>query len=179
MWQAFRSSPWFYRTIYVGVAGVLLFWRLLPTGGMADTWPGPDLLLCLTLVWVIRRPDHLPAGFLAVVFLAEDLILYRPPGLWTAIVLVATEFLRSRSALTRELNFVFEWFLVALVMVAMAMAYRMAFAVALLPQPALGFALIQVVWSVLFYPLVVAATAVTLDLKKPAMGEVDSYGRRL
>jgi rod shape-determining protein MreD len=179
MWQTFRSGPWFYRTIFAAIAAVIIFWRLLPTSGMVDTWPGPDLLVCLTLVWLIRRPDHLPAGFLAVVFLVEDLLLYRPPGLWTALVLVATEFLRSRSALTRELNFVFEWFLVAIVMVAMALAYRLALSVTLLPQPGLGFALIQVVWSVLAYPLVAAATAITLDLKKPAMGEVDSYGRRL
>ncbi len=179
MWQTFRAGPWFYRLIFVGIAALTLFWRLLPTGGMANTWPGPDLLLGLTLCWVIRRPDHLPAGLLAAVFLVEDLLLFRPPGLWTAIVLAATEFLRSRAALTRELNFVFEWFLVAIVMVAMALAYRLAFTVTLLPQPALGFALIQTLWSVLSYPLVVAATAMTLNLKKPSPGEVDSYGRRL
>lgn len=179
MWQAWRDGPWFYRTVFVAVALVILFWRLLPTGGMTDTWPGPDLLLCLTLVWVIRRPDYLPVWLIGLIFLAEDLLLFRPPGLWTALALVATEFLRSRAALTRELNFVVEWLLVAGLMVAMLLTYRLAFTVVLLPQPALGFALIQTVWSVAFYPVVVAATAMTLDLRKPATGEVDSYGRRL
>ena len=35
--------------------------------------------------------------------LVEDLILMRPPGLWTALVVMASEFIRSRVALTREL----------------------------------------------------------------------------
>jgi rod shape-determining protein MreD len=179
MWQTFRHGPWFYRTIFVGVALLLLVVRLLPLGFDAGHWPGPDLLMCLTLVWVMRRPDHLPALLIAVVFLVEDLMLMRPPGLWTALVLIATEFLRSRAALTRELNFVVEWLLVALIMVAMLLAYRLTFAIALMPQPPFGFAMIQVMWSVLCYPVVVAVTAATLDLKKPATGEVDNYGRRL
>jgi hypothetical protein len=45
--------------------------------------------------------------------LVEDLVLLRPPGLWTALVVLATEFMRSRAALTRELNFVVEWLLVS------------------------------------------------------------------
>lgn len=177
--EALRSTLWFYRVMFVIIAIVLLFFRLLPLGSVAGSWPGPDLLVCLTLVWVMRRPDYLPAGLIAAVFLAEDLILFRPPGLWTAIMLLATEFLRARAALTRELNFVVEWMLVAGLMVAMMLAYRLMFTVSLLPQPGFGFALVQTIWSVLCYPLVVMASTLALDLRKPAMGEVDSYGRRL
>ena len=54
-----------------------------------------------------------------------------------------------------------------------------AFSLAFLPQPGFGFALLQVLWSILCYPLVVAASRFTFDLRKPAMGEVDAYGRRL
>jgi rod shape-determining protein MreD len=92
---------------------------------------------------------------------------------------MATEFLRSRAALTRELNFTVEWLLAAGLMLALLMVYRVVFAVALMPQPAFGFALMQTIWSILCYPLVVALSAVFLDLRKPATGEVDSYGRRL
>jgi rod shape-determining protein MreD len=177
--ETLRATVWFYRVIFVVAALILLFFRLLPLGTLAGHWPGPDLLVCLTLVWVMRRPDYLPVLLIAIVFLAEDLILLRPPGLWTAIMLLATEFLRGRAALTRELNFVVEWMLVAGLMVAMLLAYRLIFAMALLPQPGFGFALVQTIWSVLCYPLVVMASTLALDLRKPAMGEVDSYGRRL
>ena len=87
--------------------------------------------------------------------LLEDMILMRPPGLWTAIVLIASEFVRVRVALTRELNFGVEWLLVAGLMLAMLVIYRLAFAMVMVPQAGFGFAMLQVVWSVIFYPLVV------------------------
>jgi rod shape-determining protein MreD len=178
--EGLRSGVLIYRAAFVGIALVLLFLRLLPLGsGGAGSWPGPDILLCLIFAWVMRRPDYMPAFLIAAVVLVEDLVLMRPPGLWTAVVVLAAEFLRARVALTRELGFATEWLLVAGLMVAMLLAYRLVFAVVFLPQPPFGFALVQVLWSILCYPAVVLASRVALDLRKPAMGEVDSYGRRL
>ena len=114
-----------------------------------------------------------------MVVLTEDFLLMRPLGLWTGLVIVGTEFIRSRVGLTRELSFPAEWALVAAVMLGLLLAYRLAFVVSFMPQPALGFALLQTVWSILCYPLVVAASRFAFDLRKPAMGEVDAYGRRL
>ena len=179
MVEGIRSSVWLYRAIFLGLAAVLLFLKLLPLGSLAGDWPGPDLLLCLIFAWVVRRPDFLPVPLIAFVVLLEDLLLMRPPGLWTALVLLATEFIRSRAALTRELAFVTEWLLVGGVMFALLIAYRLAFAIAFVPQPGFGFALLQTLWSVLCYPVVVAAARFAFDLRKPATGEVDAYGRRL
>lgn len=179
MVESLRSSVWLYRAIFLGLAAALLFLKLLPLGSLAGDWPGPDLLLCLIFAWVVRRPDFLPVPLIAFVVLLEDLLLMRPPGLWTALVLLATEFIRSRAALTRELAFVTEWLLVGGVMFALLVAYRLAFAIAFVPQPGFGFALLQTLWSVLCYPLVVAASRFAFDLRKPATGEVDAYGRRL
>jgi rod shape-determining protein MreD len=199
MWRTLRNSVWYYRTLFVALALILLFFRLLPLGSGDGSfpwstlpnwifggfgleprpWPGPDALMCLTIAWVMRRPDYLPALLIAMVFLVEDMILLRPPGLWAALILMATEFLRSRAALTRELNFTVEWLLAAGLMLALLMVYRLVFAIALMPQPGFGFALMQTIWSILCYPLVVALSAVFFDLRKPATGEVDSYGRRL
>ena len=179
MVDGIRSSLWLYRAIFIGLAAALLFLKLRPLGSLAGDWPGPDLLLCLIFAWVVRRPDFLPAPLIAAIVLLEDLLLLRPPGLWTALVLLATEFIRSRAALTRELAFLTEWLLVAGVMVALLISYRLAFSVSFLPQPGFGFALLQTLWSVLCYPLVVAASRFAFDLRKPATGEVDAYGRRL
>ena len=174
-----RADPWGYRALFLGLALFILFVRLLPMGSEPGDLPGPDLLLCMMLAWMMRRPDFLPVGLIVAVTLAEDLILLRPPGLWTALVVLATEFLRSRNALTRELNFVVEWLLASGLMVAMMLAYRLAFAVALLPQVPFGFAVVQVIWSILVYPVVVGLSRLAFDLRKPATGEVDDYGRRL
>ncbi|WP_225027620.1 rod shape-determining protein MreD [Xinfangfangia pollutisoli] len=176
---ALRADPWGYRALFLGLALFLLFVRLLPLGNTAGAFPGPDLLLCLSLAWMMRRPDFLPVWLLVAVFLTEDLILMRPPGLWCALVVLATEFLRARTALTRELNFLVEWLLAAGLMVAMLVAYRLVFLVTMLPQPPFGFAVVQVVWSVLAYPVVVGLSRLAFDLKKPATGEIDPQGRRL
>ena len=173
------STLWLYRGLFVALSLVLLFLRLLPLGSLAGKWPGPDILLCLIFAWTMRRPDYLPLALIAVVVLVEDLILMRPPGLWTGLVILASEFVRSRAALTRELNFGVEWLLVAGLMIGLLLAYRLIFAMVLLPQPAFGFAVVQTLWSILCYPAVVAVTRFALDLRKPAMGEVDGYGRRM
>lgn len=170
---------WLYRGIFVGLALFMLFVRLLPLGTTPGRLPGPDVLLCVMLAWVMRRPDYLPVMMIALVVFLEDIMLMRPLGLWTALVVLATEFLRSRAALTRELSFAVEWMLIAGLMIGLLLAYRLFFAVAFVPQPAFGFALTQTLWSILCYPVVVMASRLILDLRKPAMGELDDRGRRL
>ncbi len=179
MGEGFFNTVLGHRVLFVLLAVALLFLRLLPIGGFTGQWPGPDLLLCLICAWTMRRPDYLPVGLVAGVVLLEDLMLMRPPGLWTALVVLAAEFIRSRVALTRELTFAVEWLLVAGIMVSLFLANRTVLAIAFLPQVGFGFAMVQVIWSIVCYPVVVALSRVALDLRKPAMGEVDAYGRRL
>jgi rod shape-determining protein MreD len=179
MAEFWRQEHWIFRSLFLALAVFLLFIRLLPLSSAPGTLPGPDILLCLILAWVVRRPDFLPMPLILVVILAEDLILMRPPGLWTAIVILGTEFLRNRAALTRELNLLAEWMLISGVMLGMMLAYRLVLGLAFVPQPAFGFAVVQVLWSMALYPLVVALSRLTLDLRKPATGEVDNFGRRL
>jgi len=171
------SSVWQHRLLFLTVAAFLLFIRLLPLTTDAGHLPGPNLLLCLIFAWTVRRPDYLPVVMIAAVVLLEDMLLMRPPGLWTGLVILASEFIRSRVALTRELNFGVEWLLVAGLMLALFVAYRMVLVVAFLPQPNLGFSLVQTLWSILAYPVVVAVSRYGLDLHKPATGELDAYGR--
>jgi rod shape-determining protein MreD len=179
MAEIWRQEHWIFRGLFLAFALFLLFVRLLPLGHEPGSLPGPDLLLCLILAWMVRRPDFLPVPLILIVILAEDLILMRPPGLWTAIVIVATEFLRGRVALTRELNFLVEWLLVSGLMLGMMLAYRLVLGVAFVPQPAFGFAVVQVLWSIALYPLVVFLSRLILDLRKPATGEIDDFGRKL
>ena len=186
---------WAHRILFVVLALVFMFFRLLPLGEVIDpcgpedtgcrlvAWfshmPGPDLLLCIIFAWTMRRPDYLPVLLIAAVVLLEDLIVLRPPGLWTGLVVLVSEIIRSRVALTRELNYGVEWLLVSAMMVVLLIVYRLAFGLVLLPQPPFGFAMVQIVWSILCYPVVVFLSRVVLDLYKPGMGEVDAHGRRL
>ena len=101
-----------YQAAFVGLAALVLFVRALPLSAVPAVIPAPDLLLCLAIAWVLRRPDFIPVVVIVAVFLMEDILSMRPPGLWTLIVLFGTEFLRSRATLTRDLPFLLEWAMV-------------------------------------------------------------------
>ncbi len=174
-----RMDPWGYRLLFLFVACLFLFIRLLPLRDVVGGFPGPDLILCLIFAWMMRRPDFLPVWLIASVLLAEDLLLLRPPGLWTALVVLATEFLRARHALTRELNFAVEWLLASGLMIAMLLAQRLILTLTLVELPPFGFAVVQVMWSIIAYPAIVGLSRLAFDLRKPATGEVDDFGRRL
>jgi len=177
--EVWWRAPWAYRGLFLGLALLILFFRLLPLGQTPGSLPGPDLLLCLIMAWMVRRPEFLPMPIIVIVILVEDLFLLRPPGLWTALMVVATEFLRTRVALTRELNFPVEWMLISGIMLAMMLAYRLTLAVTFVPQPGFGVVLVQTLWSIGIYPVVVLMSQFVLNLRKPAMGEVDKAGKRL
>jgi rod shape-determining protein MreD len=179
MAEAVERRIWAYRGLFVALALIALFVKLLPLGGLPGGLPWPDFLLCLTLAWVLRRPEYLPALVIAAVYLLADFLLMRPPGLWALLVLLGTEFLRSRSTLTRELGFVMEWMMVAGVLAAMVLGMRLVLAASMVPQPPLDMMLAQLTLTILAYPLVVMFSSYILNVHKPATGEVDAMGRRL
>lgn len=174
-----RDDRWLRRGLFVLVAGAILFVRLVPVQAEPGRLPAPDLLFCLACAWVLRRPDYLPPLLIAAVFLLEDMLTLRPPGLWALAVLLGTEFLRGRAVLLREVTFPLEWAIVAGVMAAAFLFNRIVLAVAFVPQPALSDALLHLLTTVLAYPLAVLASHHLLGVRKPATGEVDALGRRL
>ncbi|MCC5971863.1 MAG: rod shape-determining protein MreD [Pararhodobacter sp.] len=177
--DALRFETLAFLALYLLIVGSSLFFRLLPLDLTGTGWPGPDLLLCLTMGWLLRRPVHLPAPVIGVVFLVEDLITLRPPGLWALLVLGGTEFLRRRQSVVREINLGLEWAMVAGVMVAMTLANRLVLAIVMVPQPALDLSLLKLAFTVAAYPVVVLVLHFVLRVRKPATGEVDELGRKL
>jgi rod shape-determining protein MreD len=187
--------------LFVALAGAVTLYRLLPVqdysggvelgaGAVTDLvvpdgflnfaiWPAPDLLLCLTLAWVVRRPDLLPAPVIAAYFLCEDLLLLRPPGAWAFVVLMGTEFLRRRTPLLRGAGFWLEYALVTGLMGAMFVAYRALLAIVMVPQAPLDLSFVQLVGTVVVYPVIVALVHFVLNLRKPATGELDGMGQKL
>ncbi|MDP1668646.1 rod shape-determining protein MreD [Phaeovulum sp.] len=169
----------FHRTLFLGLALGVLFLRLLPLSSGTSGWPGPDITLAITLAWLLRRPEYVPAMLIVAVMLIEDLMFQRPPGLWALIVLGGTEFLRAREASLRDLSFLLEWLTVGVLLLAMVLANRMVLAVLMVPQPALGLSLLHFLATIAVYPLVVIASYIAVGLRRAAPGEVDAFGRRL
>lgn len=152
---------------------ILLFIRLLPLNAGFTGWPGPDLALCLVLAWVLRRPDRLPALVIAVLFLFEDVMLMRPLGLWTAVVLAGTEAARLREGSWREQSFMVEWLRVSILIGLMMLGYRIAQVLFLLPVPALGQVILQFIATVAAYPLVVLAARWLVGLRRISPADAD------
>jgi rod shape-determining protein MreD len=167
-----------YRALLLGLLAVVMIAKLMPLHPGPGTFPAPDLLLLITIAWVLRRQDYVPVVVVALVFLLADFLFLRPPGLGAAIVVVATEFLRTREPGWRDIPFLLEWAIVAGVLTAMTLAYSAALAVFFVDQPGLGRTLLHLAITIAAYPLVVLLTARALGLKKAAPGEVDQLGHR-
>lgn len=164
--------------LYIALAAVLVAARLMPMSTGALSFPGPDLVLALTLAWVLRRPDQVPVLLIALVALAEDVLLMGAPGLGAALMVLGTEFVRARESSWRDLPFLAEWALVGIVMAGMMLAGRAVMAVTFNAQPALGQSVLQLLATLAAYPLIVVAGRTILGMRRAATGEVDQYGRR-
>lgn len=174
-----QPRNWAGRAIFVGLACVLIFVQLLPLQTHPSDWAGPDLLLCMTLVWVTRRPDHVPLLLVAGLFFLLDLLLQRPPGLMAALVLILTEFLRARTGSFRSLAFGLEWGTVAIGIVAVTLANRFVLMLVMLPQAPMGLTLSQMILTILAYPVVTTLAYAALGIRRATAGEFTTFGGRV
>ncbi len=172
------SRLWTMRIAFALLVLTILFFHLLPlqtaTGGLI--WP--DLVLCFALAWSVRRPDYVPAVLLALTFLLCDLLLQRPPGLWAVLALIACEQIKVQGRGLRDATLLAEVVSVAIWIVGVALAYRLILAILLVDAPPLGPMLIQVIATVLAYPMVVAVTHGVLGVRKAAPDATGGTGLR-
>ena len=169
---------WSYRLLYLALSGLLIFLYLLPLQIAPPQWAAPDLLVCLALAWVIRRPEYVPALSIAAVFLMADLFFHRPPGLFAALCVLGGEYLRARAPFMRDFSFVMEWLFVSAVIFAIMLAYRVVLIVTVVEPPTLWLAALQFAATVLSYPLVVGLTRFGLGLRRATVRTNDRRGQR-
>ena len=115
------NRPWTGRLTFVLLFSMLVVASILPLDTRPPSWVGPDIMLALTLVWVVRRPDLVPLPIIAVLWFLTDLLLQHPPGLMTALVVLLTEALRSRNATLRSMPFLIEWLSVSAGIIAITL----------------------------------------------------------
>lgn len=151
--------------LFLAMALVVTLTEIMPRHIGAGTWPGPQLILVFAMVWVLRRPDYLPVWMIAGVGLTTDLILMRPPGLWAALMVIATEFLRSRSSNAREWPLALECAIATALMVLMMLCNRAVLGLFLVPQAGLGLDIQQLISSAIAYPFAVALSVYVLRLR--------------
>ncbi|MCV3271437.1 rod shape-determining protein MreD [Roseobacter sinensis] len=174
-----QTRLWTMRLGFALLVCVILFFHLLPLETTPRRWVGPDLLLAFACAWSLRRPEYVPVLALAGLFLLADLLLQRPPGLWAMVALLGCESLKRRARGLRDTGFASEWLRVAIVMVSVAIFYRALLIITLVDLPPFGLTIFETVMTILFYPLVVAATHGLMRVRKATPGDLDSTGARL
>lgn len=172
------SHIWVMRIWYLVLATVIIFFHLIPLETAPRRWAPPDLLIALTFAWVLRRPDYVPALSVAAVMLMADLLFQRPPGLMALLVVLGCEFLKNRSGTLGETNFVLEWFNVCVVIAAITILDRLALALTLVDRAPLSLHIIQMVLTMVAYPLVALLTQTILGVRKLSPGNTKVLGTR-
>lgn len=178
MAETLLPQRWVMRLLYLAVVAFLVFLHLLPLGHLPPKFAGPDLVMALTFSWAVRRPEFVPILLVALVALALDLLLQRPPGLWAALMVMGTEALRQRSSAMCNLSFIAEWGTVAGIMLAVTLAYRAVLTVLMVQQAALGLSLMQLVSTLLVYPAVVLVSHVVFRVRKRMAHDLEAGGQR-
>ncbi|MEL7300571.1 MAG: rod shape-determining protein MreD [Pseudomonadota bacterium] len=183
--QAVSTAPvsgghlWLMRAAFVAVSLLILVVQLLPLGLAPIGWVGPDLLFALALVWVARRPAYAPVGLVALVFFIADLLLQRPPGLWAATALLATEALRARSHDLRDMIFAAEWGIVTVILGVFTVCFLALWMLLVPYEISVPLFVLQMLLTLLAYPLMTGISVAVFGVTKAQPGQTDSLGRKL
>jgi len=167
------SGHWAMRALFVVLCGCVMFVQILPVSHWPPKVAGPDILVAMTFAWAVRRPDYVPLLLVALVALFADLLLQRPPSLWAALMVVGTETLRRRSPALRDLSFVAEWISVAGTIIFITVANRLILAVMMVDQAPLGLTVMQLLATLLAYPLVAFVSHAIFGVRKRRVRDMD------
>ena len=168
---------WGMRMLFVLTALVILFFHLLPLNPAPSNWAGPDVLVAMVFAWAVRRPDYVPILLVAAVMLLADMLLQRPPGLWSVLVVCAAEWLKSRERRQRETTFVLEWLTFGGTLIVITILYRAVMMILILAPGTLTLSLVQVVLTIAVYPVVVGVSYFLFGVRRSAPGDMDRLGR--
>lgn len=168
---------WGRRALYAAVMVLMILTGLIPNLRATTPWPGPDLMLALTLCWLLRKPAQVPTLLIGAVFLLADFLEQQPLGVHTAMVVAVTEFVRSRGVRPSELTLLTDWAVAAFAIAAVMVGERIVLTATLVPTVGPGMVTLRLLATVLAYPLVVWAARVLLRVQPPRPGDRIGMGR--
>ena len=141
------------RLSYFVLVLLVVMFETLPFSTSPTYFIGPDLALLITLTWIMHRPDVMAPALVALTLLLVDLVLQRPPGLWSLIVLSTGMFLRVRADGLVEGIFLLEWAMASSIIATCYLVYHFALLVTFLPTNDISVVLLQALLTVACYPL--------------------------
>jgi len=175
-------SPWQFwlrRAGFIAIGALFMLQALIPLDLTANRLPGPDVLYCLTMAYLIRRPEFVPLWSIIFVFFLRDVLTMAPLGIWTLLIIASTELVRANLQAFREYFFGIEWLWVAVIFGAMLLAQQLILALTLSASPTFVDLLLQFLFTTGIYPVIVAFMKYGFRIDKPAAGKTDARGHRL
>ncbi len=165
-----------FRCVFFALCALIIFLKMLPLSTIPRSIPGPDLLFCLTAVWIMRRPRWAPVGLIVLVHLIADILFLRPIGLWPAISLLGYEYLRRKAGGQTEISVPVEIGLAAATFAVLVAANALFHVIFGLGQPAFSVLLLHIVMTVVAYPFVIAVSHFLVRVRRARPTELDGSG---
>lgn len=168
-------NRWRLRLIFVAIVMGIVFVQTLPLHREGLQLLSPDVVLAFTFAWAVRRPDAITPVLIVLVMLLTDLLLHRPPGLWTVIVLLITVFLQGRTQNLQHSVYSVEWVLVGLAILGTFAVYQAALIVTLTGGHDWITLVLQAVSTVIIYPLITLTSQRVFGVHKPGLTDPNTY----
>lgn len=170
---------WMYRVYFVAIGFVLILWSIIPFDMSAGALPYPDFFYCLTMAYVVRRPEYVPIWTIFLVFFMRDILTQAPLGLFTLLVVMGSEVVRANIQAFREYIFGLEWLWVATIFAVITVVQQVMLALTLSDAPRFVEQLLLILLTVLAYPVIVGVMKFGFGIIRPRPGALDAWGRRL
>jgi rod shape-determining protein MreD len=158
----------------VGMVAVLAVTMPLGPGGALVA---PDLLYCLVVAWVIRRPARTPLWAVVGLGLFADVLLSRPLGLGALGLMLVAEGFRRRAILFHGAPFVVEWAAAVAAFALMLLGMSLVLEAVMIAPPGLAPSLRHLAATAIAYPLVVLGLTWCLRLRAPRAVSAYRLGR--
>ncbi len=169
------SGVWKLRATFVGLTMVLLFVRLLPLQTTPTTISGPDIIMALIFYLSLQRPDAVPSVLIGAVILIEDMFLQRPPGLMAALIILASAWLKLTGIQTQDRNWIKDWWMATVAMVATTVVMRIVLTLALVPRPPVLLHYTQLLSTILVFPIVAFVAYYVLQIRPETALDRDKH----
>lgn len=175
MVDGFALTVWAYRIGFLLLVSVYAFFALLPLGGGANGLPWPDLMFCGVLAWVLRRPDYMPFWLVVLAGLLTDFLFFKAPGAWTLMVLVASEAARQVGRSEGTISLAVEALTAVAAVFGAFIGYFLLMKALGAPTGSLGAIVLEMLFTIAAYPVVVAFTVYILRVQRPDIAEAMTF----
>ena len=143
----------------------LILLPLAPISLEPKTFGNPDLITCLICGWIVRRPTTTPTSLVIIISLIADIFWMKPLGLWTILLLLSSEIIKSRRIYTKNISFLYEILAFCLLYSLMNFGLEIILVITFTETFATQLRFTEFLFTILAYPLIILFIKYILQIK--------------